>query len=351
MRGICKASVVLVSLVLATAACGDDSSESSDTTAASDQSESSDTTAAADQEGSTYVTHAFSEPFEVTAPALLPTEPSIDEPNFVTWESTASGGPAVRFLVPVNVFPPGSTDTTPPPDDYLAYLLAQAEHGAHFADQTDTTIGGRPATLLTATVDESLDGSVGCPEQDMAAGDCFGLQPENTLRMAVIDVGDRTLLAWLRHDNRTDTDAAAEFASFEEMLASVSFRDEGAATTVAATAASPIDGVWTNTITEAALQGSPLLYEADEVNDENWGDLTFTFENGRFTLEQTNPRTTSSYSGTFEVDGDVLSMTMEGVEHFEMRWSIDGDQLTLTRDDALGMSPTPWVMAPWTRAG
>ena len=44
-------------------------------------------------------------------------------------------------------------------------------------------------------------------------------------------------------------------------------------------------------------------------------------------------------------------MTMEGVEHFEMRWSIDGDQLTLTRDDALGMSPTPWVMAPWTRGG
>ena len=74
----------------------------------------------------------------------------------------------------------------------------------------------------------------------------------------------------------------------------------------APTAASPIDGVWTNSITEAALQDSPLLYEADEVNDENWGDLTFTFENGRFTLEQTNPRTTSSYSGTFEVDGDVL---------------------------------------------
>ena len=209
MRGICKASVVLVSLVLATAACGDDSSESSDTTAASDQSESSDTTAAADQEGSTYVTRVFSEPFEVTAPALLPTEPSIDESNFVTWESTASDGPAVRFLVPVNVFPPGSTDTTPPPDDYLAYLLAQAEHGAHFVDQTETTVGARPATLLTATVDESLDGSLGCPEQDMAAGDCFGLQPENTLRMAVIDVGDRTLLAWLRHDNRTDTDAAA----------------------------------------------------------------------------------------------------------------------------------------------
>jgi hypothetical protein len=157
---------VVVSLVLATAACGDDSSQSSDTTAASDQSESSDTTAAADQERSTYVTRAFSEPFEVTAPALLPTEPSIDEPNFVTWESTASDGPAVRFLVPVNVFPPGSTVTTPPPADYLAYLLAQAEHGAHFADQTETTVGARPATLLTATVDESLDGSLGCPEQD-----------------------------------------------------------------------------------------------------------------------------------------------------------------------------------------
>ena len=340
MRWICRASVVLaMSLVLGIAACGDDSSESSDTTAARAQ------------EGSTYVTRAFSVPFEVTVPDVLPTEPSIDEPNFVTWESTATEGPAVRFLAPVNVFPPGATATTAPPEDYLAYLLAQAEHGAVFADRTETTVGERPATLLTATVEEALDGSLGCPEEDMSAGDCFGLQPELTLRMAVIDVGDRTLLAWLRHDDSSAADVAEEFASFEEMLASVSFRDEGAVTTVAPAAASPIDGVWMTTITEAALEGSPLLYDDDEVNDENWGDFTFTFDKGRFTLEQENPRETSSYSGTFEVDGDVLSMTMEGVEHFEMGWSLDGDRLTLTRDQSLGISPTPWVMAPWTRAG
>jgi hypothetical protein len=44
--------------------------------------------------------------------------------------------------------------------------------------------------------------------------------------MAVIDVGDSTLLAWLRHAGTEETgDASAEFAAFEDMLATVSFRD------------------------------------------------------------------------------------------------------------------------------
>ena len=43
--------------------------------------------------------------------------------------------------------------------------LQQTDHGAHFADTTTTTVGGRPATIVTATVDDSLDGSLGCPSQ------------------------------------------------------------------------------------------------------------------------------------------------------------------------------------------
>src|SRR6266540_2648517 len=80
--------------------------------------------------------------------------------TFVTWEA-ADGGLKVRFLVPVNVYPPGCTGTTPPPQDYLAYLRAQSDHGGHFTDVTETTIGGHPATILTATTDTSLDGSLG----------------------------------------------------------------------------------------------------------------------------------------------------------------------------------------------
>ena len=32
-----------------------------------------------------------------------------------------------------------------------------------------------------------------------------------------------------------------------------------------------------------------------------------------------------------------------------MRWSIDGDKLTLTRDESLGIGPTPFVIKPYTR--
>lgn len=328
--------VLVVVIALGAAACGDD-----------DSGEASDTTSAPEKEP-TYSTLAFSVPFDVTVPAELPAEPTIDETNFVTWESRTPDGPAVRFLAPVSVFPPGSTIATPPPEDYLAYLLAQEGHGATFTDQTETVVGDLPTTMITATVDEALDGSLGCPELEMDAGDCFGLQPELTLRVAVMDVDGRTLLAWLRH-NDSAGDPADLFAAFEGMLASLTFREDGPSTTVASAAASPVDGVWVTTITEAALESSPLLYEPGEVNDENWGDLTFTFERGRFTVEQQNVRETSSYSGTFDVAGDVLSITMEGVEHFEMRWHVEGDELTLTRDDALGISPTPWVMQPWTR--
>ena len=34
-----------------------------------------------------------------------------------------------------------------------------------------------------------------------------------------------------------------------------------------------------------------------------------------------------------------------------MRWSVDGDELTLTRDEALGIAPTPFVLRPWARQG
>ena len=92
-----------------------------------------------------YVSTSFVVPFEVTLPEWALPEPAVVLPNFVTWESgTVDRG--IRFLVPVNVYPPGSDTTTAPPDDYLAYLLGQTEHGAEFADVTETTIDGLPAT-------------------------------------------------------------------------------------------------------------------------------------------------------------------------------------------------------------
>jgi TRAP-type transport system periplasmic protein len=116
---------------------------------------------------------------------------------------------------------------------------------------------------------------------------------------------------------------------------------------------SSIDGVYSTTVTRQALEQSPLLYDLSEVNDENWGELTLTFDRGRVTMEQENDVTSTSTSGTYEVDGDavVLEFT-EGVnagETFAVRWSLFRDRLTFTRDEALGVIPTPYLIEPWNR--
>ena len=342
--GYRRITVVLVtSVALALGACGGDSKDAGAVDANS-------TTA---PQGGSYSTQAFIMPFDVMVPDLLPAEATTDTADFVTWETGTEGAPAVRFLLPVDVYVPGDTEASPPPDDYLAYLLGQSEDGATFSDQSETTVDGLPATLLTATVEDALDGSLGCPADNVAADECYGLQPDLTVRMAVIDAGDSTLLAWLRHSGtEEDGDATGEFAAFEDMLASVSFRDESPVTTeTPASVATALDGVWTTSVTEDELASSPLLYEPDEVNDQNWGDLTFTFDKGHFTYTQENAKESYESAGTFTVDGDIVELNLDNTEHFVMRWSIDGDTLTFERDDALGIAPTPFVLDPWTRSG
>ena len=331
-------SLLALFLVLGAAACGGDD-ESPPGTAGVPASTDA-----------TYTTQAFVLPFEVTVPTWLPAEANVDEPNFVTWEPDSPADPAVRFLVPVEVYPPGGTGPSPPPADYVEYLLGQREHGATFSDVVETTVDGRPATLVTATVADRLDGSLGCPAADVPAPDCFGLQPDLLLRLAVVDAGENPLLAWLRLDGTAGDDATSHIVAFEEMLTSLRFRDHGAPAEAASPAvATPIDGVWTTSITRDQLAGSPLLLDAAEVNDENWGDMTFTFERGRFIFEQENPRGSYSAAGAVRVDGTTLRLDLENGERFAMRWSVDGDELTLARDEALGISPTPFVLTPWTR--
>ena len=116
---------------------------------------------------------------------------------------------------------------------------------------------------------------------------------------------------------------------------------------------SPLDGVYRASFTREELARSPLLYESGEINDENWGELTLTFDEGRVTFEQENDATSTSTSGTYELDDDtvVLDFT-EGVnagETFAVRWSLFRDKLTFTRDEALGIIPTPYLIEPWER--
>ncbi len=296
----------------------------------------------------TYGSKAFILPFNVTPPTWQPTPPSVEQRNFVTWEAP-DATQAVRFLVPVNVYPPGGSGTTAPPEDYLAYLLGQGRHGAKFADVITTTVGDLPATLVTATAPSSLDGSLGCPKAGLTAGDCFGLQADLVLRIAVLNVRGKTLLIWLRQNLSAGVeDREKNFASFKDMLASGRFSDRAVQRLPAARAATAIDGVWTASWTHDELVRSPLT-EPGEDNAENWGQYSLTFDRGRVTEAQQNPLATYSASGAFRLVGDTLVYDRDNGEHFVMRWSLKGNQLTLKRDESLGVGPTPFVIKPWVR--
>jgi hypothetical protein len=173
-----------------------------------------------------YQSRQFLTPIDVTLPAWLPVAPDADEPNFLSWiGEDASFDRAVRFMLPVNVYQPGSAVAIPPPDDYLSYLRGQVAHGAQLADEITTSVDGMPATIMTATTAASLDGSLGCPAADVSAPDCFGVQPGMALRLAVIDIGDRTLIAWARVTEGS-ADAAEVFADFEQLLTGLRFTDD-----------------------------------------------------------------------------------------------------------------------------
>jgi len=170
----------------------------------------------------TYASSNFAVPFEVTLPSWVAPEPSVEESNFVTWESP-SDERAIRFLAPVSVYPPGSTSMAPVPDDYVDYLLAQTDYGANFSDVTEMTIGGVPATVITGTTASGIDGGLGCQSDVLPASECFGVQPGYLLRLAVVEVGDQLLLIWQRDPNPSEPD----YDPFDAMLASLVFPGVG----------------------------------------------------------------------------------------------------------------------------
>ncbi|KOV90972.1 hypothetical protein ADK65_36570 [Streptomyces sp. NRRL B-1140] len=175
-----------------------------------------------------YTSKAFAVPFTVSVPASLGTRPAQDTRTFLTWDRSESD--KVRFLLPVVVYPPGKNEPVKPPGSYRAYLAllrGLTDYHAKWRDRVGTKVDGHPATLMTATTDWSLNGTLGCPEADGDAhDDCYGLQPEYTQRLAVIDIGARTpLVSWTTVNTDQQRDTAAEFARFEAMLRSVRFSD------------------------------------------------------------------------------------------------------------------------------
>jgi hypothetical protein len=299
--------------------------------------------------GAVYETRSFLVPLQITVPDWLPPVADQDRPNFVTWERPDQ--PAVRILVPVAVYSSGVAKATRPASDYLGYLLSLGARGARFTERTTMTIGDRPATLVTATTSRAMDGSLGCPEVVQSAADCFGLQPDLSLRIAVVPLPDKVLLVWLRTAVSSDpSEVAAKVASFEQMLASLRFSGAAPSTPTASAApleATPIDGVWSAHWSRSELAHSPLV-NGEEINDENWGTYTLTFKRGKAVEKISNPKYAATNRFTYVVDGDVVTF-VRGNERFVMRWLVNGESLQFTRDDALGVAPTPYVIRPYVR--
>jgi TRAP-type C4-dicarboxylate transport system substrate-binding protein len=116
--------------------------------------------------------------------------------------------------------------------------------------------------------------------------------------------------------------------------------------------ATGLDGVYRTSFTKQQLATSPLLGDAAELNDGNWGEFTLTLDHGRFTLDQKNDVQSGSESGTYTVDGNAVVVQMTDEPYpFAFRWSVYRDVLTFKRDRSLGVAPTSWLVKPWRRAG
>ena len=178
--------------------------------------------------GQTYASKAFAVPLTITVPAsFFKAQPNSDTNTFLTWFTGSEARfHKVRFLLPVSLYRPGQTAPEAPPKDYLTYLRGLSRQGLTLADEKKITVDGHSATLMTGTAEHDLDGSIGCPQTQGvpdAGGDCFGFGPAAAIRIAVVDVSGRTLVAWAGV-NTGASDESAFFAEFEAMLRSIKFR-------------------------------------------------------------------------------------------------------------------------------
>ncbi|GAA3563769.1 hypothetical protein [Kribbella ginsengisoli] len=157
--------------------------------------------------------------------------------------------------------------------------------------------------------------------------------------------------SWLRQDPKT----RANLDRIEDLRANLPPEPASKLLTCAGTkppaaaAASKLDGVYRTSFSKAELAASPLLYDAGEINDDNWGDLTLTVKEGQVTLSK---RGSGSATGTCTVQGDTVLLSFTGTgETFGFHWNLYRDTLTFRRDESLGPGPTPFLVKPWRRVG
>ncbi len=346
-RSRATVSVAVALLASSVAACGATQSSSGRAAATAGTSAASP---------GTYASTSFVVPFDVTPPSWLAAQPQIEQSRFVTWEGT--GQPAVRVMAPADLYRPGETTTSDVPSDYVSYLLGQAKNGGHFADQTTETVAGQPATVVTATTDTSLDGSLGCPTPSTAASDCFGLQPDLALRIAVLKVHDEVLLIWLRMDGKTlPTQGKEQVKRFEDMLATLrlSDRDPSPVTASAspAPATSPLDGNYRMSVSWPKVKTADARCVGGPEGTTRLGVYDLSLHHGHvgLTVRIGGPRAPAedAFSGTFRATDHQFVFGDTAVP-LTADYTVDGRALTLSNlqggqcgDRAI------WTTKPWIR--
>ena len=186
-----------------------------------------------------YTSAIFVVPFSVSMPTWLSEHDvysngnysnNLASPHEMSWAQSrcspcADGYDlALRFVSPSGIYLPGDVKERAVPGyaNYLVYLQEmESTYGLTITGTEQTTVGGRPATLMTLTPTQVVSGaSFACSKPDTRADDCWWPTVGVTLRLAVVDVGKTPLLVWIKA-NAANPAWPAIAQDFDEMLGTV----------------------------------------------------------------------------------------------------------------------------------
>jgi hypothetical protein len=181
-----------------------------------------------------FSTSGFVHPFTWTPPLWAASNPAgVDtgSSNRVVWEqsgcvpATPCDFPIdykIRVIASVGYWSTPTATAQTPATSYAAYLAqieAQQKYGLTIADRKTTTVGGRPATMMTLTAAPGSDlvSVLACEGPNDTRQICWGLEPVFMIRFVVVDTVGGVTTMWLRA-SETNPDKARAFAEFESAL-------------------------------------------------------------------------------------------------------------------------------------
>lgn len=115
-----------------------------------------------------------------------------DSKNLLTWDAALNENDKMRFLGPVGVYAPtaaSGSEGSPvaPPKDYAGYVMSLSQSGVDYERQTGQCWGPRRDTYDVDDVGGWFERRYWFVPNTVVTRkhDCFGPQPEYTLRLAV----------------------------------------------------------------------------------------------------------------------------------------------------------------------